>query len=127
MDEHQEALKQRSSLLPTGVPNGLDEVFGSIWSGRQTGQVQQRVGYDDPTPMFANGVGTPPAIRMEAQVPLTVLIKGFNGMISNDNFWCTRWGVLPLSWGRRPNRRRRSPQGGGLRLPLERTRRRRTP
>lgn len=30
-----------------------------------------------------------------------------DGMISNDKFCCTRWGVLQLSWWRRPNRLRR--------------------
>ena len=32
---------------------------------------------------------------------------GLDGMISNDKFCCTRWGVLQLSWWRRPNRLRR--------------------
>jgi hypothetical protein len=31
----------------------------------------------------------------------------FNGMIINDKFCCTRWGVLQLSWWRRPLRLRR--------------------
>lgn len=41
------------------------------------------------------------------EVLLTVLIERFDGMISNDKFCCTRWGVLQLSWWRRPNRLRR--------------------
>ena len=107
MDEHQEPLKQRTPLLPTGVPNGVDEALRSIRYGRQTRQVQQRIGHEDQTPMFSNGFGTPHAILVEAQVPLTVLIKRFNGTITNDKFCCTRWGVLPLSWWRRPQRLRR--------------------
>src|SRR5919106_1680296 len=74
MDEHQEPLKQRTPLLPTGVPNGVDEAPCSIRYGRQTGQVQQRVGHADQTPMCPNGFGSPQTILVEAQVPLTVLI-----------------------------------------------------
>jgi hypothetical protein len=107
MDEHQQLLKQRAPLLPTGIPNGLDEVFGSIRSGRQTRQVQQRIGHEHQTPMFSNGFGTPHPIRVDAQRPLAVLIEGFDGMISHDKFCCTRWGALQLSWWRRPNRLRR--------------------
>src|SRR5882724_11224468 len=77
MDEHQEPLKQRTPLLPTGVPNGLDEAPCSIRYGRQTGQVQQRVGHEDQTPMFSDGFGSSHTILVEAQVPLTVLIKRF--------------------------------------------------
>ena len=77
MDEQQELLQQRTPLLPTGVPNGLDEAFRSIRYGRQTRQVQQRVGHEDQTPMFPNGFGTPHPIFVEAQLPLTVLIKRF--------------------------------------------------
>jgi len=107
MDEHQELLQQCTPLLPTGVPNGLDETLRPIRSSRQTRQVQQRRGHEDQTPMFPNGFGAPHAILVEAQVPLTVLIKRFDGMISNDKFCCTRWGALQLSWWRRPNRLRR--------------------
>jgi hypothetical protein len=107
MDEQQELLKQRTPLLPTGVPNGLDEAFRSIGYRRQTRQVQQRIGYEDQTPMFPNGFGTAHAIFVETQVSLTVLIKRLNGTITNDKFCCTRWGVLPLSWWRRPQRLRR--------------------
>ena len=107
MDEHQEPLKQRTPLLPTGVPKGLDEALRSIRYGRQTRQVQQRIRHEDQTPVFPKGFGTPHAIVVEAQVPLTVLIKRFNGTITNDKFCCTRWGVLPLSWWRRPQRLRR--------------------
>ena len=38
-------------------------------------------------------------------IPLVVV--QLDGMISNDKFCCTRWGVLKLSWWRRPNRLRR--------------------
>jgi hypothetical protein len=107
MDEHQQSLKQRAPLLPTGVPNGLDEALRSIRYGRQARQVQQRRGHEDQTPMFPNGFRTPHAILVEAQRPLAVLITRFDGMISNDKFCCTRWGVLQLSWWRRPNRLRR--------------------
>src|SRR5215831_1813228 len=75
MDEQQELLQQRTPLLPTGIPNGLNEALRSIWYGWQTRQVQQRVGHEDQTPMFPNGFGTPHAVLVEAQVPLTVLIK----------------------------------------------------
>jgi len=77
MDEHQQRLKQRAPLLPTSIPNGLDEVFGSIRYGRQTRQVQQRIGHEDQTPMFANGFGISHAVLVEAQVSLTVLIERF--------------------------------------------------
>jgi hypothetical protein len=30
MDEHQQLLKQRAPLLPTSIPNGLDEVFAYV-------------------------------------------------------------------------------------------------
>jgi hypothetical protein len=39
--------------------------------------MQQRIGHEDQTPMFSNGFGTPHAILVEAQMPLTVLIKRF--------------------------------------------------
>src|SRR4051794_16736299 len=54
MDEQQELLKQRTPLVPTGVPNGLDEAPRSLRSSRQTRQVQQRIGHEDQTPMFPN-------------------------------------------------------------------------
>jgi hypothetical protein len=77
MDEHQQLLKQRAPLLPTSIPNGLDEVFGSIRSSRQTRQVQQRIGHEHQTPMCSNGFGTPHAGLVEAQLPLAVLLEGF--------------------------------------------------
>ena len=78
MDEQQKPLKQRAPLLPTGVPNSLDEALRSIRYGRQTRQVQQRIGHEDQTPMFPNGFGTPHAVLVEAQLPLAVLIEGFH-------------------------------------------------
>jgi hypothetical protein len=77
MDEHQQLLEQCTALLPTGVPNGLDEALRSIRYGRQTRQVQQRVGHEDQTPMFPNGFGTPHAILVKAQLPLAVLVERF--------------------------------------------------
>src|SRR5437870_4075665 len=102
MDEQQEPLEQHTPLLPTGVPHGVDEARRSIRSGRQTRQVHQRIGHEDQTPMFSHGFGTSHAVFVETQVPLAVLIKRCNGTITNDKFCCTRWGVLPLSWWRRP-------------------------
>ena len=107
MDEHQEVLNQRTALLPTGVPNGVHEALRSTRSDRQTRQVPQRIRHEDQTPRFSNGFGTPHPIRVDAQVPRAVLIKRVDGMISYDKFGCTRWGVLQLSWWRRPNRLRR--------------------
>jgi len=43
----------------------------------------------------------------EPQQRLPVVQPRLDGMISNDTFCCTRWGVLQLSWWRRPNRLRR--------------------
>ena len=40
--------------------------------------MQERIGYEDQTPMFLNGFGTAHAILVEPQMGLTVLIKGFN-------------------------------------------------
>jgi hypothetical protein len=45
--------------------------------------------------------------HIEAHRLLEVPQIGLNGMITNDKFCCTRWGVLPLSWWRRPKRLRR--------------------
>lgn len=42
----------------------------------------------------------------EPQQLLQVFHPLLDGMISNDKFCCTRWGVLQLSWWRRPNRLR---------------------
>jgi hypothetical protein len=78
MDEQQELLQHGTALLPIGVPNGLDEAPRSLRYGRQTRQVQQRIGHADQTPMFPNGFGTPHAILIEAQLPLAVLIEGFD-------------------------------------------------
>ena len=77
MDEPPESLKQCTPLLPTGVPNGLDAAPRSTRYRRQTRQVHQRLGHEDQTPMVPHGFGTPPAILIEAQVPLPVLIKRF--------------------------------------------------
>ena len=77
MDEQQELLPQRAPLLPTGVPNGVHEARRSNRSGGQTRQVPQRRGHEDPTPMLPHGFGTAHAVRVDAQVPLTVLIKRF--------------------------------------------------
>ena len=71
MDEHQEVLKQRATLLPTGVPDGLDEAPRSIGYGRQARQVDQRIGHEEQTPVFPNGFGAPHARFVEAQVPFT--------------------------------------------------------
>jgi len=46
-------------------------------------------------------------VMPEPQQLLDVFQPLLNGMISNDKFCCTRWGVLQLSWWRRPNRLRR--------------------
>jgi hypothetical protein len=107
VDELQQVLNQRAPLLPTGVPNGLAEALRSAGYSSQTRQMQQRIGHEDQTLMFPNGFGAPHAIIVEVQLPLAVLIKRFDGMISNDKFCCTRWGALQLSWWRRPNRLRR--------------------
>src|SRR5882724_2897050 len=77
MDEDQQLLNQRTTLLPTGVPNSLDEALCSLWYRRQTRQVQQRIRHEDQTPMFPNGCGASHAVLMEAQRPLAVLIEGF--------------------------------------------------
>jgi hypothetical protein len=45
-------------LLPTGVPNGVDEAPPATWSSGQTCQVQKRIGREDQTPMCPNGFGT---------------------------------------------------------------------
>jgi hypothetical protein len=77
MDEDQQLRPQHTALLPTGVPNGSDEAPRSTRSRRQTRQVPQRIGHEDQTPVFPHGFGAPHARRIEAQVPLTVLIKRF--------------------------------------------------
>jgi hypothetical protein len=51
MDERYEVLDECTPLLPTGVPKGSDEALRSIGYGRQTGQVQQRIGDEDQRPM----------------------------------------------------------------------------
>ena len=107
MYKDQQLLQQCAPLLPTGIPHGVDETPRSIRSSRQTRQVPQRRGYEDHTPMVPNGFGTPHAVRVEAQLSLTVLITRVNGTITHDKFCCTRWGMLPLSWWRRPQRLRR--------------------
>ena len=76
MDEHQQLLKQHAPLWPTGIPNGWDEVFGSIRYGRQTRQVPQRRGHDHQTRMCSHGCGTPHAVRVEAQWLLAGLSEG---------------------------------------------------
>jgi hypothetical protein len=78
MDEDQQLLQQCTPLLPTGVPNGSHEAPRSTRSRRQTRQVQQRIGHEDQTLVFLNGFDAPHAILIEAQVPLTVLIKRFH-------------------------------------------------
>jgi hypothetical protein len=70
-------LKQRTPSLPTGVSNRLDDAPRSIWYGRQTRQVQQRMGREDSPPIFPNGFDTPHAIPVEAQMPLTARIERF--------------------------------------------------
>jgi hypothetical protein len=99
MYKQQELLDERTALLPTGIPNGVHEALRSIGYRRQTGQVQQRIGHEDQTPMFPQGFGTPDPIGVEPQRPLTVLITRVDGMISHDQFCGTRWGVLQRPGG----------------------------
>jgi hypothetical protein len=40
MDKYQEPLQQRTPLVPTGIPHGVDEALRSIRYGRQTRQMQ---------------------------------------------------------------------------------------
>ncbi len=46
-----------------------------------------------------------PGLRKPQQL-LGIAKPFLNGMITNDKFCCTRWGILPLSWWRRPKRLR---------------------
>ena len=97
MHEQQELLQQRTPLVPTGVPDGLDEALRSIRYGRQTRQMQQRIGREDQTPMFPNGFGTPHAVLVETQLPLTVLIKRFRWpplQVQGDDFGGTPVGPV---------------------------------
>jgi hypothetical protein len=90
MDNHQQLLKQRAALLPTGVPNSLDEALCSIRFSRQTRQVPQRRGHEDQTPMCLNGFGTPHAILVEAQMCVTVRIERFHPPLQIDGDNLTR-------------------------------------
>ena len=74
MDEHQQPLKLRGPLLLIGVPHGVDEALRSIRYDRQTGEVPQRIGHEDQTPMCPDGIGTPHATVTKAQQPLAILI-----------------------------------------------------
>ena len=40
--------------------------------------MQERIRHEHQTPMFLNGFSVPHAIRIQAQMSFTVLIKGFN-------------------------------------------------
>lgn len=75
MDAHQQLLQPHALPLPTGVPPGVDEAPRSTRSGRQTRQVQQRIGRGDQTPVLADGFGAPHAVLSDAQGHLTVLIN----------------------------------------------------
>jgi hypothetical protein len=77
MDEDHQFLQPRAPLLPTSVPHGVEEALRSIRYHRQTGQVPPRVGHEDQTPVVSKGCSTPPAIVVEAQLSLAVLIAGF--------------------------------------------------
>jgi hypothetical protein len=68
--------------------------------------MQERIRHEHQTPMFPNGFSVPHAVLVQAQMCFTVLIKGFNGMITKDKFCCTRWSQLQQSWWRRPLRLR---------------------
>ena len=75
----QQFLEQSDGLLATHLPDGSDgDNAVSQWRG-ETGQVQERVGHAHQTPMFLNGCGAAHAVRVQAQMSLTVLVKGFGG------------------------------------------------
>jgi hypothetical protein len=69
----------------------------------------------------------PVLVLAEPQQLLGIFQPLLDGMISNDKFCCTRWGVLQLSWWRRPHRLRRYIHGRGILLRIALTRRRRNP
>jgi hypothetical protein len=75
MDAHHQLRQPCTPLLPTGVPHGVDAALRSIWSSRQPRQRPQRIRHEDHTPMFPNGFGPPPALRIAAQRSRTVLIQ----------------------------------------------------
>ena len=70
-------------------------------------EFQQAIRAEDHVAMFSNGCFCSAVIVRETQLLLRIFIEDLDGMISNDKFGCTRWGVLQLSWWRRPNRLRR--------------------
>jgi hypothetical protein len=75
MDEHQQLVEQRTPLLSAGVPTGGDDALHSLKHRRQRGQVRQRRGHEDQTPMSSNDFGTQHARRVEAQRSLAVQTK----------------------------------------------------
>lgn len=90
---------ERTLLLPTGVPNGLDEAPHSIRYRRQTGQVQRGIAYEDLTPIFPNGFGTSHVILIETQLPFVVLIKRFSGSIGVEGKGeVSAWRDSPRCW-----------------------------
>ncbi len=114
----QQLLEQSDGLLATHLPDGSDGGCSLSQWRREAGEVQERVGHEHQTPMLCNGFGAAHALRVQAQVSLTVLVKSLNGMITNDKFCTTRVCVLPLSWWRCPKSQRPS-VGGGVRPCVE--------
>jgi hypothetical protein len=74
-DDPPQPVQPRAPRLPTGVPDGVEEALRSVRSGRPTRHVPPRRGHEDHPPLGPHGFETPPAIRVAAQGPLTVLIK----------------------------------------------------
>ncbi len=102
MRVEQQFLEQGLRLLATHLPDGSGGGRAVSQWRREAGEMQERVRHAHQTPMLCNGFGVAHAVRVQAQVPLAVLVKGLNGMITNDKFCMTRACVLPLSWWRCP-------------------------
>ena len=71
-------LDQRLCWLATGFPNSFDGGMTLFQGGRQTIQVQKRIGYEHQTPVFLNGFSVAHAIFVEAQMFFAIPIKSLD-------------------------------------------------
>ena len=61
---------------------------------------------DDAIEVLLDTEHAAPTAALNLKDMFEAIVIGFNGMITNDKFCCTRWDILRLSWWRRPKRLR---------------------
>ena len=81
-------LDQGLGLLATRFPNGFDGQASFRQWGRETIQVQERIGDEHQTPMVPNGFGAPHPILVQAKV---ALVAPHLSVVMRQPLWAAGW------------------------------------